>query len=142
MIKYRLNCKKCNNNFDSWFATSKEYEKLKKLNHLICHYCSSVKVEKTLMSPSVLNSNKENLSISKNNKYYKIKNKIKKYQKFIKKNFNYVGDNFTHEARTLHYNSKKKDKGIYGIASTDEIKDLREEGIDTETIPWIEDKNN
>ena len=78
MIKYRLNCKKCNNNFDSWFATSKEYEKLKKLNHLICHYCNSVKVEKTLMSPSVLNSNYEDLSISKNNKYYKIKNKIKK----------------------------------------------------------------
>jgi len=77
MIKYRLNCKKCNNNFDSWFATSKEYEKLKKLNHLICHYCNSVKVEKTLMSPSVLNSNYEDLSISKNNKYYKIKNKIK-----------------------------------------------------------------
>ena len=110
MIKYRLNCKKCNNNFDSWFATSKEYEKLKKSNHLICHYCNSIKVEKTLMSPSVLNSNNENLSISKNNKYYKIKNKIKKYQKFIKKNFDYVGDNFTHEARTLHYNSKKNQK--------------------------------
>ena len=60
MIKYRLNCKKCNNNFDSWFATSKEYEKLKKLNLLISHYCNSVKVEKTLMSPSVLNSNNEN----------------------------------------------------------------------------------
>ena len=30
MIKYRLICKDCDNFFDSWFATSKEYEKLKK----------------------------------------------------------------------------------------------------------------
>ena len=30
MIKYKLNCKKCNLNFDSWFASSKEFEKLKK----------------------------------------------------------------------------------------------------------------
>ena len=142
MIKYRLNCKKCNNNFDSWFATSKEYEKLKKLNYLICHYCNSVKVEKTLMSPSVLNSNNENLSISKNNKYYKIKNKIKKYQKFIKKNFNYVGDNFTHEARTLHYDSKKKSKGIYGKATSDEISELKDEGIESDVIPWFNDNNN
>ena len=142
MIKYRLNCKKCNNNFDSWFATSKEYEKLKKLNHLICHYCNSVKVEKTLMSPSVLNSNNENLSISKNNKYYKIKNKIKKYQKFIKKNFEYVGENFAYEARSIHYNDKKKSKGIYGNATIEEVKELKEEGIDTEVIPWVSEKDN
>ena len=142
MIKYRLNCKKCNNNFDSWFATSKEYEKLKKLNHLICHYCNSAKVEKTLMSPSVLNSNYEDLSISKNNKYYKIKNKIKKYQKFIKKNFDYVGDNFANEARSIHYSKDNKTKGIYGRANSEEISELRDEGIETEVIPWFNDNEN
>ena len=31
MIKYNLLCKKCKYNFDSWFASSKEFEKLKKL---------------------------------------------------------------------------------------------------------------
>jgi len=142
MIKYRLNCKKCNNNFDSWFATSKEYEKLKKLNHLICHYCNSIKVEKTLMAPSVLNTKDKIVSISKDKKFYKIKNKIKEYQKFIKKNFNYVGDNFVHEARSIHYNYKKKFKGIYGNATIEEIKELKEEGIDTEVIPWVSEKDN
>ena len=142
MIKYRLVCKDCDVSFDSWFSSSNEYEKVKKLKHLNCHNCNSFKVEKTLMSPSVLNSNNENLSISKNNKYYKIKNKIKKYQKFIKKNFNYVGDNFTHEARTLHYNSKKKLKGIYGNATSDEISELKDEGIETDVIPWFNDNNN
>ncbi|WP_435163172.1 hypothetical protein [Candidatus Pelagibacter bacterium nBUS_25] len=30
MIKYKLACKNCETTFDSWFASSKEFEKLKK----------------------------------------------------------------------------------------------------------------
>ena len=110
MIKYKLICKDCNNAFDSWFSSSKEYEKLKKLKHLNCIKCNSLKVEKTLMAPSVVNSKDKIVSISKHNKFSKIKNKIKKYQKFIKKNFNYVGDNFAHEARSIHYSKDNKTK--------------------------------
>ena len=142
MIKYKLICKDCESSFDSWFASSKEYEKLKKMNHINCHECGSLKVEKSLMSPNVLNSKKINLSTEKNKKYIKVRNKIKEYQKFIKNNFDYVGENFAYEARSIHYNNKKKDKGIYGIATNDEIKELAEEGVESELIPWIEDKNN
>ena len=39
-----------------------------------------------------------------------------RFKKFIKDNFKYVGDNFAHEARTIHYDSKKKKKAIYGKA--------------------------
>ena len=138
MIKYKLVCKDCNLSFDSWFASSNEYEKLKKKNILNCHNCDSNKIEKTLMAPKLKleNSKKKDLKF---NKVYK---KIKEYQKFIKKNFNYVGENFAYEARSIHYNKKKNIKGIYGTASVDEIKELKDEGIDTGIIPWIEDKNN
>ena len=142
MIKYRLVCKDCDTSFDSWFSSSKEYEKVKKLKHLNCHNCNSFKVEKTLMSPSVLNSKDKIVTISKNKKFSKIKSKIKEYQKFIKKNFNYVGDNFAYEARSIHYNKDKKSQGIYGNASSEEISDLRDEGIDTEVIPWFKDNEN
>ncbi len=142
MIKYRLVCKDCDTSFDSWFSSSKEYEKVKKLKHLNCHNCNSFKVEKTLMSPNVLNSKDKIVTISKNKKFSKIKSKIKEYQKFIKKNFNYVGDNFAYEARSIHYNKDKKSQGIYGNASSEEISDLRDEGIDTEVIPWFKDNEN
>ena len=142
MIKYRLVCKDCDISFDSWFSSSNEYEKVKKLKHLNCHNCNSFKVEKTLMSPNVFNSKDKTVTISKNKKFSKIKNKIKGYQKFIKKNFNYVGDNFAYEARSIHYNKDKKSQGIYGNASSDEISDLRDEGIDTEVIPWFKDNEN
>ena len=142
MIKYKLVCKNCNLNFNSWFASSNEYERLKKRNFLICHKCNSTKIEKTIMAPQLINSkSKENDKIN-TEKYNKIKKTIIDYQKFIKQNFKYVGDNFAYEARSIHYDNKKKRKGIYGTASKEEIKDLREEGIDTQIVPWIEDKNN
>ena len=142
MIKYKLICKNCDNSFDSWFASSREYEKLKRLKHINCHNCNSLKIEKTLMSPSILNSKKVKYSIDKNEKYIKVKNKIKEYQKFIKNNFEYVGENFAYKARSIHYNNKKKSKGIYGNASIKEVKELKEEGIDTEIIPWFNENEN
>ena len=140
MIKYKLDCKKCDKKFNSWFASSDEYEKLKKKNFVSCPFCNSIKVEKSLMSPNVINKKKNNLK--NDNKYKKIKKKIKEYQKFIKNNFDYVGNNFAYKARSLHYNKKNNKKGIYGNASAHEINDLKEEGIETETIPWINDSEN
>ena len=143
MIKYKLICKDCNNSFDSWFSSSKEFEKLKKLKLANCIYCGSFEVTKSLMAPNVLSNyiKKDNLS-KQEKKLRNIKNKIKEYQKFIKNNFEYVGENFTYEARSLHYGSKKKSKSIYGKASNDQIKTLKEEGIETQSLPWLEDKEN
>ena len=142
MIKYKLTCKDCDTSFDSWFASSSEYEKLKKMRHINCHVCNSLKVEKSLMSPNVLNSKKEKSEIVRNEKYVQVKNKIKEYQKFIKNNFDYVGENFAYEARSIHYNKNNNKKNIFGQASGKDIMELKEEGIETYTIPWIEDKEN
>ena len=141
MIKYKLSCKDCSKLFDSWFVSSKEFEKLKKLKYLNCPSCNSINVDKSLMSPSLANTKKKYNVLDKQ-KYRKVRNKIKEYQKFIKNNFDYVGENFAYEARSIHYNNKKKKKSIYGNASLNEIKELKEEGIETETIPWINDNEN
>ena len=142
MIKYKLNCKNCELSFDSWFASSKEYEKLKKKNLLNCHVCNSQKVEKSLMAPKLINKPISKSFDNQNLKLKKINNKIKEYQKFIKNNFEFVGKNFAYEARSIHYNNKKNNKGIYGTATKEEIKELKEEGVKTEIIPWFEDKSN
>ena len=142
MIKYKLICKDCNTKFDSWFASSNEYEKLKKRKFLTCHSCNSLKVEKTLMTPQLINSKSKSETKLDSLKYQKIKKTIKNYQKFIKDNFQYVGDNFAYEARSIHYNNKKKTKGIYGSASKRDFEDLKAEGIEAQMIPWIEDNNN
>ena len=142
MIKYSLNCKNCDLTFESWFASSKEYEKLKKKKFLNCHNCNSFEVEKSLMAPSLINKNHNSKNYVDQKKYDKIKKTISEYQKFIKNNFEYVGNNFAYEARSIHYDNKKKQKGIYGTASKQELKELKEEGIDAQMIPWVEDKSN
>jgi len=141
MIKFRLFCKKCSKDFDSWFASSKEYEKLKKSKLLNCPKCNSYNIKKSLMAPSIIN-NKKKINNLNSKKHIEIKNKLKKYQKFIENNFDYVGNNFAYEARSIHYNNKKREKGIYGNASKKEVEELSEEGIDTEIVPWVNDKEN
>ena len=136
MIKYKLTCKDCSYKYDSWFASSKEFEKLKISKYLNCPSCNSLNIDKSLMAPSILNNK------SSDKKFIEVKYKLKEYKKFIKNNFDYVGENFSYEARSVHYNNKKRKKGIYGNASTEEIKELKEEGIETEIIPWIDDREN
>ena len=142
MIKYRLICKDCETTFDSWFSSSKEYERLKKKNFINCHICNSLSVEKTLMSPSVFMIKNDFKNRSQIEKYKKTKKVIFKYQEFIKKNFDYVGENFAYEARSLHYKDKKTSKGIYGTTTEEDIKELKEEGIETKLIHWIKDDTN
>ena len=142
MIKYSLICKDCNLTFESWLGSSKEYEKLKKKKFLNCHSCNSINVEKSLMSPNLINRKSNSSSYKELKKYSKIKKTILEYQKFIKNNFEYVGNNFAYEARSIHYSKKKKEKNIYGTASKEDLIELREEGIEAQVVPWIEDKEN
>ncbi len=141
MIKFKLFCKNCSQDFDSWFASSKKFEKLKKSKLLNCPSCNSYKIDKSIMSPSIINNKNENKKIN-NKKFVQIKNKLKEYKKFIKNNFDYVGEDFAFEARSIHYNNKERKKGIYGKATLDEVKELSEEGIETESLPWPKDNDN
>ena len=141
MIKYNL---KCNNDheFESWFSDSKEFERLKTRKLLECIYCNSKKIKKSIMAPMI--------SVSKNNNANKFqinekilqkqRNKLIKLRNFIEKNFEYVGEDFSKKVREIYYDKKNK-KTIYGIITPEERKDLKEEGIDLLSIPWV-DKDN
>ncbi len=133
MIKYNLICK-CGKNFDSWFSTSREYEVLKKRKLISCIYCSSTLVKKSIMSPNL--GNKSN-KLAKENKIKKnIKKQLLNFRKYIEKNFTNVGEKFPQEARKIHYD-KKTSKGIYGMATPEETSELIEEGIEVDSIPWV-----
>ena len=94
------------------------------------------------MSPQLIKKVQDKHNDKREVKLKEITEKIKKYQKFIRENFDYVGKNFAYKARSIHYDNKKKNKGIFGTTTNDELKELREEGVNVEVIPWIEDKSN
>ena len=56
MIKYNLICDN-EHEFESWVSYSLEFEKLKNKKLLECIYCSSKRIEKSIMSPMISNSN-------------------------------------------------------------------------------------
>ena len=141
MIKYNL---KCNNDheFESWFSDSKEFERLKTRKLLECIYCNSKKIKKSIMAPMISVSKNNNLNKFQINEkiLQKQRNKLIKLRNFIEKNFEYVGEDFTKKVREIYYDKKNK-KTIYGITSPEERKELKEEGINLLSIPWV-DKNN
>ena len=136
MIKYILKCKK-KHEFESWFSNSNEYEKLKRKKLIECIFCGSQNVQKSIMSPRVLNSNNNLESINNEKEFVKIKKDLLKIRKFVEKNFEYVGDKFTRKVRDIYF-SNKGNKNIYGTTTQEERKELKEDGIELTTIPWVE----
>ena len=140
MIKYNLICDN-EHEFESWFSDSLKFEKLKKKKLLECIYCSSKKIEKSIMSPMI--SNSKTLDFP-NNKFereiLKEKKRLKQIRKYIEKNYEYVGKNFSKKVREIYYDKKSK-KTIYGTTTPKEREELAEEGIDLLSIPWIEKDN-
>ena len=59
MIKYNLKCQN-DHEFESWFSDSNEFDNLKKKKLLECIFCSSKKINKSIMAPMVSGSKENN----------------------------------------------------------------------------------
>ena len=90
------------------------------------------------MSPRISHRKKINFP---NKEINKMKKDLAKLRKFVEKNFEYVGENFPREVRKIYYDKNKK-KNIYGITTPKEAQELKEEGIDVASIPWVDNKEN
>ena len=90
------------------------------------------------MSPRISHKKKINFPYKE---IKRMKKDLAKLRKFVEKNFEYVGENFPREVRKAYYD-KKKDKNIYGVATPKEVQELKEEGIDLASIPWVDNKEN
>ena len=140
MIKYNLKCEK-NHEFESWFSDSNEFEKLSKMKLLECIYCSSRNIKKSIMSPMISGLKQKNELIDKIDTSLKNERKeLLKIREYVENNFEFVGHNFCKKVREIYYDKKNK-KTIYGTTTSEQRKELAEEGIELLSIPWI-DKDN
>ena len=140
MIKYNLECDN-HHEFESWFSDSNEFNKLNKKKLLECIYCSSNKIQKSIMSPMVsgIKLNEDKMSLL-DQKLLNEKNQLIKLREHIEKNFEFVGDKFSEKVRDVYYDKETK-KSIYGTTTPEEKKELEEEGIDLLSIPWVSKDN-
>ncbi len=140
MIKYILKCDR-DHEFESWFSDSKEFDKLNKKNFLECIFCSSNKIQKSIMSPMVsgVKSKEKNLNfVSQELKKEKIK--LLKLRNYVEQNFEFVGDKLSKKVREVYYDKNSK-KSIYGTTTNEEREELAEEGIELLSIPWVSKDN-
>tara|TARA_Y100000768_G_C23940693_1_gene664968 strand:+ start:414 stop:836 length:423 start_codon:yes stop_codon:yes gene_type:complete len=140
MIKYNLKCKN-NHEFESWFSSSIEFDKLNKKFLIECIYCSSKDIKKSIMSPMISNSKDKDSQLDVINEEFKnTKKTLLQFRNYIENNFEYVGKDFSKKVREVYYDKKNK-KAIYGTTSPEEREKLADEGIDLLSIPWINKDN-
>jgi len=136
MIKYSLECNQ-SHTFDAWFSDSLNFEKQNKNNQISCPNCSSLKIKKSIMAPSIPSKNyKSDLLNEKKDKVEVVLSKVRKH---VEDNFDYVGDKFADEARSMHY-GEKEEREIYGETTIEDAVDLIEEGVNVKPMPGVNPK--
>ena len=151
MISFSLKCEN-NHQFEGWFRSSFDYEDQVKKGLISCPTCNNKKISKALMAPAVRSSKKlDKITINQktNDNFkgsekrfvagdYDIRQVLRNFRSYVEKNCENVGENFASEARLIS-KGKTKNRNIYGKVSSKDAEDLKDEGIEVATIPWIKD---
>jgi hypothetical protein len=130
MILFDLRCKD-GHAFEAWFRDSAAYEDQAAAGDLACPVCGSAEVSKALMAPAV--NSRPKIDVAQAAEAMQLWRRV---QNHIEKNFDHVGPRFAEEARKIHHGEAEK-RSIYGEATKAEAKELRDEGIDVNQIPWL-----
>jgi hypothetical protein len=130
MILFDLRCKD-GHGFEAWFRDSAAYEDQVAAGDLACPVCGSAEVSKALMAPAV--NSRPKIDATQAAEALRL---LRRVQDHIEKNFDHVGPQFAEEARKIHHGEVEK-RSIYGQATTAEAKELRDEGIEVNQIPWL-----
>ncbi len=163
MIKYAVQCKK-GHGFEAWFQNSDAFDKQTKRGLLACPDCGSTKITKALMAPNVSARTRKAKSVTmpagkpssqatqppQPNRAVaaspmglpaEMVEVLRRIKQEVETKADYVGPKFAEEARKIHYN-EVPERGIYGEASLEDVKDLLDEGIDCLPLPVLpEDRN-
>jgi hypothetical protein len=141
MIRYALKCAK-GHAFDSWFRDSAAFDTLLKAKQVSCAICGSTKVEKMIMAPAVGGqtasdgpSDREtapDLSTPTS----PAEQALRKLHDHVRDNSDYVGAEFADEARKIHLGEADA-RSIWGEASKEDAKSLKDEGIPVAPLPWM-----
>jgi hypothetical protein len=158
MIVFDLKCSR-GHVFEVWFADSASYEKQVKRGQVSCTQCGDTTVEKALMTPNLAPSGKGKAKVhAKDNakdgseegrrasavaaparsspKAAEVYKALRAAREVIEKNCDNVGEGFAEEARKIHYGEAEK-RNIYGDATPEDARELKEEGVEFDLLPWL-----
>jgi hypothetical protein len=143
MIVYNLACDN-HHPFEGWFASPADFENQRDRGLVECPVCTSKHVERKLHAPRI------NVGAAPSNQTEavesatqldgeidteKLKEAIAGFTQHVRETTEYVGEKFAEEARAMHYGDKPH-KGIRGRADKETAQELREEGIEIQSLPF------
>ncbi len=130
MIVYQLGCPQ-GHFFEGWFASAGACERQAATGGLTCPTCASAEVRKLPSAPHVHTSAHASAPRAAHGE---ATNALEALRKFVLENTEYVGHQFPEVARRIHY--KEEDaRGIRGHVTPEEAAELREEGVETLSLP-------
>jgi hypothetical protein len=132
----------CSNDhpFEGWFASAADFERQQQTTLLSCPTCGSNQINKTLHAPHVNTGGARQTSQGEPRapggaeQYANIADHVSQLIENLIANTQDVGDAFPEEARRIHY-KEAPERRIRGNASRDDVKELREEGIEVVALP-------
>lgn len=166
MIQYALACNS-GHFFEGWFRSSADFDEQLARHLLNCPTCGSHEVAKRLMAPNIAKGAMRDTAASQFSEsdaayrnpagtsvpqgsagvanlqptHSELLERLRELKREIVSRADYVGEDFAEEARKIHYGEAKQ-RGIYGEASGEAIKDLADEGISVMPLPILpEDRN-
>lgn len=142
MIQFKLKCAH-NHEFEAWFRDGATYDAQSKAGEIECPLCGDQSVTKAPMAPRAIRSAGERGAAEERAKEVaqQILQAVDKLRDHVEKSSDYVGDAFAEEARRIHY-GETDERNIYGEATSEETKELDDEGVEYSRIPWFPRKSN
>lgn len=135
MISFSLKCAK-GHEFEAWFRNGETYETQVAAGEVACPACGVTTVEKAPMAPRLVKARGDGaertaLAVAE------MRKALGDLRRQVEDKCDYVGADFPEQARKIHYGETPA-RPIYGEASPDQASELRDEGIEIATIPWVE----
>lgn len=146
MIVFALCCPK-DHQFEGWFRNNQDFDDQCEKGVVSCPICNSKKIQKALMTPNVATrgaistKTKGSPDARASEMTSKIYDMAQEVRAHVEDNFDYVGSDFPDEARRIH-KGDDKERGIYGEASSEDVKALIDEGVDVAPIPDVPTKKS
>ena len=155
MIVYDLKCRK-DHVFETWFRDSAAYEEQVAAGAIACPVCGSKKIEKALMAPRLARGGRAGddaageakggagsgpgggmamRAVKGTAEAAELMGQLRELRQKVEETCDYVGGNFAEEARKIHY-GEQDPRNIYGETSDQQAKELHEEGVTFNRIPW------
>lgn len=144
MIVFNLSCSQ-EHKFDGWFRTAEDFERQAQADLVACPVCGDSHITRRLSAPRInsgateLAANREQPAEAQEVMAASMMPRLqehmfRQFKAFVRANTENVGAAFAETARKMHY-GEESPRNIRGRVSAEEAVELREEGIETISLP-------